>query len=180
MLFGALYKIRRRAGSRFVKIHKSTRTGSGWTYTRISHGVDIATRGEGGDGTVGAGGGELANRFAAAVTRDKHAGRPGAAILAGGGVARGVKLHEVGENGVIRLMPDGDEQPVKAYLAPPAGMAHGDAAQLRIAKQLFDRGVEDELDVILGFERLYELFFAAEAAAAVDKIDLAAGSRSGA
>ena len=72
-------------------------------------------------------------------------------------------------------MPDGDEQPVKAYLAPPAGMAHGDAAQLRIAKQLFDRGVEDELDVILGFERLYELFFAAEAAAAMDEIDLAAG-----
>ena len=75
----------------------------------ILYSVDIAARGEGGDGTVGAGGGELAHGFAAAVTRDKHAGRPGAAILAGGGVARGVKLHEVGENGVIRLMPDGDE-----------------------------------------------------------------------
>ena len=94
LLFGALYKIRRRTGSRFVKIHKSTRIVSGWTYTRISHGVDIAARGEGGDGTVGAGGGELANRFAAAVARNKHAGRLGAAILTGGGVSRRVKLYE--------------------------------------------------------------------------------------
>ena len=66
--------------------------------------VQEGAGGKGRDGAVGNGGGELMNAFGPAVPRHEKALGPGAAVLAGGGIAPGVQVHEVREGAVIRAV----------------------------------------------------------------------------
>ena len=80
-----------------------------------------------------------------------------------------------GERAVVRLVADGDEQPVDLDFPLLAVLPHDDARQLVRAEKARDRGIQDKLDVALLPQRAHQRLLTAEAVAPVDEIDAARG-----
>ena len=102
--------------------------------------VQIGAGRQRGDGTVGNGGGQLANLLCTAVSCGKQTGCRGGHMIVCQQIARFIRLNQMRKDSILRFLTNGDKEAadVERFCLAGHGIRTADTGQFRRSEQLLN------------------------------------------